>query len=73
MSDLFPWGPLDRCLDAIGLEGWRTAGLPVVESVTPKKHTWGPVRECRPVIVDRKNAYGGAFNGKPVDGEAAGG
>ena len=56
-----------------GLEGWRTAGLPVVESVRPKKHTWGPVRECRPVIVDRENAYGGAFRGKPVDGEAAGG
>jgi len=56
-----------------GLEGWRTAGLPVVESVSPKKHTWGPVRECRPVIVDRENAYGGAFRGKPVDGEAAGG
>jgi rhodanese-related sulfurtransferase len=56
-----------------GLEGWRTAGLPVVESVSAKKHTWGPVRECRPVIVDRENAYGGAFNGKPVDTEAAGG
>jgi len=56
-----------------GLEGWRAAGLPVVESIQPKTHGRGPVRECRPVIVDRENAYGGAFKGKPVDGESAGG
>ena len=56
-----------------GLEGWRAAGLPVVPSVSPKTHARGPVRECRPVIVDREHAYGGAFKGKPVDGEAAGG
>lgn len=56
-----------------GLEGWRAAGLPVVESIQPKTHGRGPVRECRPLIVDRENAYGGAFKGKPVDGESAGG
>jgi len=56
-----------------GLEGWRTAGLPVVPSIHPRAHARGPVRDCRPVIVDRENAYGGAFKGKPVDGEAAGG
>jgi rhodanese-related sulfurtransferase len=56
-----------------GLEGWRAAGLPVVPSVHPKVHARGPVRECRPIIVDRERAYGGAFNGKPVDGEGAGG
>jgi rhodanese-related sulfurtransferase len=56
-----------------GLEGWRAAGLPVVESVQPKLHTRGPVRDCRPVIVDREHAYGGVFNTKPVDGEGAGG
>jgi rhodanese-related sulfurtransferase len=56
-----------------GLEGWRAAGLPVVESVHPKLHARGPVRECRPVIVDRERAYGGVFRGKPVDGEGAGG
>jgi len=56
-----------------GLDGWRAAGLPVVSSVHPNAHARGPVRECRPVIVDRENAYGGAFKGKPVDGEAAGG
>ena len=60
------------CLEE-GLEGWRAAGLPVVPSVSPKTHARGPVRECRPVIVDREHAYGGAFKGKPVDGEAAGG
>jgi rhodanese-related sulfurtransferase len=56
-----------------GLEGWRSAGLEVVESIQPKLQTRGPVIECRPLIVDRENAYGGAFKGKPVDGEAAGG
>jgi rhodanese-related sulfurtransferase len=56
-----------------GLEGWRAAGLPVVESVHAKVHARGPVRECRPVIVDREHAYGGAFKRKPVDGEGAGG
>jgi rhodanese-related sulfurtransferase len=56
-----------------GLEGWRTAGHEVVESVQAKLQTQGPVIECRPVVVDRENAYGGAFKGKPVDGEAAGG
>ena len=55
-----------------GLEGWRAAGLPVVPSVRAKVHARGPVRECRPIIVDREQAYGGAFSGKPVDGEAAG-
>ncbi len=56
-----------------GLEGWRAAGHEVVESVQAKLQTQGPVIECRPVVVDRENAYGGAFKGKPVDGEAAGG
>ena len=56
-----------------GLEGWRMAGLPVVESVHAKKHGRGPVRECRPIIVDRENSYGGAFSGKPTETEAAGG
>ena len=56
-----------------GIAGWRAAGHEVVESVEPKLQTQGPVIECRPVIVDRENAYGGAFKGQPVDGEAAGG
>jgi rhodanese-related sulfurtransferase len=56
-----------------GLEGWRAAGLPVIPSVRAKVHARGPVKECRPIIVDREHAYGGAFSGKPVDGEAAGG
>jgi rhodanese-related sulfurtransferase len=56
-----------------GLDGWVAAGLPVVPSVHARAYARGPVRECRPVIVDRDNAYGGAFKGKPVDGEAAGG
>jgi rhodanese-related sulfurtransferase len=61
-----------HCYDE-GLEGWRAAGLPVVESPRPKVHTWGPVRECRPLIVDRENAYGGAFRERAVETEGAGG
>ena len=56
-----------------GLAGWVEEGLPLVPSVLAKVHARGPVRECRPVIVDRERAYGGAFKGKPVDGESAGG
>jgi rhodanese-related sulfurtransferase len=56
-----------------GLEGWRAAGLPVVESISAKVHARGPVRECRPLIVDRENAYGGAFRERAVDTEGAGG
>ena len=56
-----------------GLEGWRAAGLPVVESVHARVHARWPVRECRPIVVDRERAYGGAFKGRPVDGEGAGG
>jgi rhodanese-related sulfurtransferase len=56
-----------------GLEGWQAAGLPVVESIHAKTHARGPVRECRPLIVDRENAYGGAFREAPVSTESAGG
>jgi rhodanese-related sulfurtransferase len=56
-----------------GLEGWQAAGLPVVESVKDRVHTHGPVKEVRPVVVDREEAYGGAFKGKPLHTEAAGG
>jgi len=56
-----------------GLEGWEAAGLPVVESVHPKVHARGVVRECRPIIVDRQNAYGGAFREAAVNTEGAGG
>jgi hypothetical protein len=41
--------------------------------VHAKVHARGPVRECRPIIVDRENAYGGAFRERPVDSENAGG
>ena len=56
-----------------GLEGWQAAGLPVVESVHAKVHARGPVRECRPIVVDRDHAYGGAFKGTTVAVEGAGG
>jgi len=56
-----------------GLAGWKAADLPVVESVMAKLHTHGPVKEVRPLVVDRERAYGGAFKGKPVDTEGAGG
>ena len=56
-----------------GLEGWRAAGHPVVSSVGAKLVTQGPVSECRPLVVDRERAYGGAFSGAPVDVDGAGG
>jgi rhodanese-related sulfurtransferase len=56
-----------------GLEGWQAAGLPVVESIRPKTHARGPVHECRPLIVDRENAYGGAFREAALSSESAGG
>ncbi len=56
-----------------GLEGWQAAGLPVVSSVHAKVHARGEVRECRPVIVDRENAYGGAFRDATDRVEGAGG
>ena len=56
-----------------GLEGWRAAGHPVIASVGAKLVTQGPVVECRPLVVDRERAYGGAFSGKPEDVDGAGG
>ena len=56
-----------------GLEGWQTAGLPVVESVHAKIHARGPVRECRPIVVDTEHAYGGAFKDATLAVEGAGG
>jgi rhodanese-related sulfurtransferase len=58
---------------ADGIEGWREAGLPVVTSPHARVHTWGPVVECRSIIVDREHAYGGAFKGKPEEVGGAGG
>ncbi|MBU0742626.1 rhodanese-like domain-containing protein [bacterium] len=56
-----------------GLAGWRAAGLPVIPSKNAKLHTQGEFLEVRPIVVDRDKAYGGAFRGKPVDTEGAGG
>jgi len=56
-----------------GLEGWRTAGLSVVESIHPKVHARGPVHECRPIVVDLENSYGGAFKNSKLAVEGAGG
>lgn len=56
-----------------GLEGWRKAGLPVVQSDGAKVHTQGPVQEVRPVVVDRDKAYGGVFKERPNAVEGAGG
>ena len=58
---------------ADGLSGWGAAGNTVMPSENPKLHTQGPVQEVRPLVVDRETAYGGAFSGKPVDTEGAGG
>ena len=56
-----------------GLEGWRSAGLPVVASVQAKTVTQGPFVECRSIVVDRDRAYGGAFRGEPAEVAGAGG
>jgi rhodanese-related sulfurtransferase len=56
-----------------GLEGWRAAGLSVVESVHARVHARGPVHECRPILVDMENAYGGAFKDSTLAVEGAGG
>jgi rhodanese-related sulfurtransferase len=56
-----------------GLESWQAAGLPVVESVHAKVHARGPVRECRPIVVDKEHAYGGAFKETTLAVEGAGG
>lgn len=60
-------------LFAEGLEGWAAAGFEAPASKHPKLQTQGPVQDCRPLIVDRDKAYGGAFKGKPTHTEAAGG
>jgi hypothetical protein len=56
-----------------GLEGWQAAGLSVVESVHARVHARGPVRECRPIVVDTEHAYGGAFKDTTLAVEGAGG
>jgi 3-mercaptopyruvate sulfurtransferase SseA len=58
---------------AEGLEGWRAAGHTVVPSAGGKGHTQGEFLQVRPIVVNRDEAYGGAFKGKPVDTEGAGG
>jgi rhodanese-related sulfurtransferase len=57
---------------ADGLAAWRRAGLPIEQSPSAKTHTHGPVREVRPLVVDRENAYGGAFKGEPPEGGGGG-
>lgn len=56
-----------------GLEGWRAAGHLVVPSVHAKVHARGPVEDCRSIVVNRDEAYGGAFKGKSMETEGAGG
>jgi len=56
-----------------GINGWQGAGLTLAKSTDAKAHTRGPVADCRPLVVDRENAYGGAFKGKPSSVESAGG
>jgi rhodanese-related sulfurtransferase len=60
--------------DLDGIDGWFRAGLPVVPSVAAKTDAWGPVVDCRHLVVDRDRAYGGVFRSEPgsVDGEAGG-
>jgi len=66
-------GMLNVVIYPDGISGWRDAGYPVLESLNAKVHARGEVTECRPLTVDRENAYGGVFKNKPSDGESAGG
>jgi len=56
-----------------GIKGWQAAGHATVISPNARIHTQGSVKEIRPVIVDREQAYGGAFKGDPANVEGAGG
>ncbi len=56
-----------------GIKGWLAAGYPTAISPNARVHTQGPVKNVRPLIVDRENSYGGAFKGEPADVEGAGG
>ncbi len=58
---------------ADGIDGWLRAGLSVVPSVDAKTQAWGPVVDCRHLIVDRDRAYGGAFKGEPDNTEGGAG
>ena len=56
-----------------GIAGWQEAGLDLVESPFAKVQAQGPVIECRPLVVDTENAYGGAFKNATKAVESAGG
>jgi rhodanese-related sulfurtransferase len=57
-----------------GLEGWQAAGLNAIASPRAKVHAQGEFQEVRSIVVDRENAYGGAFKEKPShDSGGAGG
>jgi rhodanese-related sulfurtransferase len=56
-----------------GIKGWQATGNSVVPSPHARIHARGPVVSCRHIKVDRERAYGGAFKGKPVAVEGAGG
>lgn len=56
-----------------GLKGWQAAGFEVKEATHARVLARGEVEDCRPIVVDRDKAYGGAFKGKPQDVEGAGG
>lgn len=56
-----------------GLQGWQEAGLKLVESANPRLQARGPVREGRPVVIDRNTAYGGVFRTVSNEVEGAGG
>jgi rhodanese-related sulfurtransferase len=56
-----------------GIDDWRRAGHSAIQSAVTRTHTWGPVTECRPIIVDRDRAYNGAFRGEQLEVEGAGG
>jgi len=56
-----------------GVKGWKATGHSLVRSAGAKTHTWGPVIDCRSIVVDRERAYNGAFMSISSDVEGAGG
>jgi rhodanese-related sulfurtransferase len=57
----------------VGMQGWHEAGHIAIPSPSARVHTHGPARDCRPLIVDRERAYGGAFKNSTLNVEGAGG
>jgi len=61
-----------HCYDE-GVSGWQASGHELVPTPHARQQAWGPVVNCRHLIVDRERAYGGAFKTSPMEVAGAGG